>query len=134
MMKVINRIKSAQVPHRIAVGVIAAIFVAGCASTPITPASSNQMAVSKAALSSAISAGANEYAPLQVKSSMEKLDKAEQAMEKKNYELAQQLAEQAQVDAKLAEATTRAVKAQQATDEVQKGNRVLRSEIDRQSK
>ncbi|OIO67585.1 MAG: hypothetical protein CO186_04080 [Zetaproteobacteria bacterium CG_4_9_14_3_um_filter_49_83] len=133
MNKAIKRIAYTQVNHRIIASVITVIFVAGCASTPATPVSTEQMALSKAALSSAISAGANEYAPLQIKSSMEKIDGAEQAMQKKNYVLARQLAEEAQVDAKLAEATARAVKAQQATDEVQEGNRVLRQEINRNS-
>jgi len=116
------------------VSVIAAIFVAGCASTPITPAPTEQMAVSRSALNSAISAGANEFAPLQIKSSMEKIEGAERAMENKDYVLARQLAEQAQLDAKLAEAKAHVARAQQATDEVQKGNRVLRNEIDRNSK
>lgn len=134
MMKVINRIRSAQVMHRIVVSIFAAIFVAGCASsTPATQASTEQMALSKSALNSAISAGANEYAPLQIKSSMEKLDGAERAMEKKDYVLARQLAEQAEVDANLAESTARAAKAQKAADEVRESNRVLRHEIDRNS-
>ncbi|PIO89093.1 MAG: hypothetical protein COS82_07325 [Zetaproteobacteria bacterium CG06_land_8_20_14_3_00_59_53] len=134
MIKEINRIGSAQVAHRIAAGLFAAIFVAGCASTPTTPPPTEQMAVSRTALNTAIDSGANEYAPMQIKSSMEKMEAAKQAMDKKDYALARQLAEQAQVDAKLAETTARAAKAQKAADEVRESNRVLRHEIDRKTR
>ena len=92
------------------------------------------MAVSKAAVSNAISAGGNEFAPLQLKSAMEKMDGAERAMGEKNYVRAKQLAEQAQVDAKLAEAAARSAKAQKAAAALQEDNRVLRQEIDRKTK
>lgn len=134
MMTAINRIGYAQLTHRMVAGLFAAIMLAGCASTPTTPAPTEQMAVSKAALNTAISAGANEFAPMQIKSSMEKMEGAEQAMEKNDYVLARRLAEQSQIDAKLAEATARAAKAQQAANEVREGNRVLRHEIDRNTR
>lgn len=118
--------------HRLFV-FVAAIFMAGCASTPPTPAPVELMAVSKSAISSAISAGGNEFAPLQVKSAMDKMDSADKAMADKNYALARRLAEQAQVDAKLAEATARAGKARKSADELQESNRVLRKEIDRKT-
>lgn len=133
-MKTINRVGFAQVTHKIIASLIAVIFVAGCANTPATPESVKQMAVSKTALNNAISAGGNEFAPLQTKSAMEKMNGAERAMEKKNYVLAQRLAEQAQADATLAEATAHAAKAQQAADEVRESNRVLRNEMYRNSK
>lgn len=136
MMKKFNRLKSYQI-HRIGAAVAFALFMAGCASTPSTsaiPAPTEQMAVSKAAVSNAISAGGNEFAPIQLKSAMEKMDGAERAMAEKNYVRAKQLAEQAQVDAKLAEAAARSAKAQKAADAVKEDNRVLRQEIDRKTK
>lgn len=117
--------------HGIVLTIAAAIFMAGCASTP---APTEQMAISKAAVSNASSAGSNEFAPLLFKSATEKMDRAERAMAEKDYELARQLAEQAQVDAQLAEATTRSVKAQKAADALQEDSRVLRQEIDRKTK
>jgi septal ring factor EnvC (AmiA/AmiB activator) len=92
------------------------------------------MAVSKAAISNANSTGGSEFAPLQLKSAMEKMDRAERAMTDKNYELARQLAEQAQVDAQLAGLTARSAKAQKAVDALLEDNRVLRQEIDRKTK
>jgi septal ring factor EnvC (AmiA/AmiB activator) len=109
----------------------AVIFMTGCASTP---APTEQMAISRAAVGNASSAGSNEFAPLLFKSATEKMDGAERALADKNYELARQLAEQAQVDAQLAEATTRSVKAQKAADALQEDSRVLRQEIDRKTK
>lgn len=130
MMKNSYRFKSYQM-HRIGIAVAAAIFVAGCASTP-RPV--DQMAVSKAAVSNASSAGANEFAPILFKSAMDKMDGAEIAMAGKDYEHARILAEEAQVDADLAAAAARSAKAKQAADAVQESNRVLRKEIDRDTK
>ncbi len=60
-------------------------------------------------------------------------DPAERAMTERDYELARQLAEQAQIDAKLAGTMARSSKAQKAADALQEGSRVLRQEIDRQT-
>lgn len=117
--------------------VAVAIFMAGCASTPATTsisAPTEQMAISKAALNNARSAGGNEFAPLQFKSAMEKMEWAERAMGEKDYARARLLAEEVQVDAELAAAAARSAKAQKAADAVQEGNRVLRQEIDRKTK
>jgi len=132
-MRIFYYLKSYQ-KHKVGVAVATAIFVAGCASTPTTPAPTEQMAVSRAAVSNASSAGGNEFAPLQLKSAMEKMDGAERAMAEKNYVRARQLAEQAQVDAQLAEAMARSAKAQKAADALREDNRVLRKEIDRKAK
>ena len=85
-------------------------------------------------MSAASSAGGNEAAPLLLKSAMDKMNAAERAMTEKKYEHARQLAEQAQVDAQLAEATARSVKAQNAADALQEDSRVLRQEIERKTK
>jgi hypothetical protein len=92
------------------------------------------MAVSRAAVSSATSAGATEYAPVMLKSATDKLAEAERAMSEKEYVKAGELAEQAQVDAQLAGATSRSAKAQKAADALQEDSRILRKEIDRKSK
>ena len=54
-------------------------------------------------------------------------------MAHKDYVLAQQLAEQAQVDAQLATAIARAAKAKKAADALQEDSRVLSSEIGRKT-
>jgi len=108
--------------------VITTVLMVGCATTP---APTEQLAVSKAAVTSASRGGSNEFAPLELKSAMDKMEDAEKAMAAKDYPRAKQLAEQAQLDAKLAETKTDAAKAQKAVDGSHESNRVLREEIKR---
>jgi septal ring factor EnvC (AmiA/AmiB activator) len=128
-MKKFNHLKSYQMMHSIRVITVGALFIAGCAGAPPT----DQMAVSKVAVTAATSAGGNEFAPLPLKSAMDKMDAAERAMSEGDYVLARQLAEEAQVDAQLAAATARSAKAQKAVSALQEDNRVLRQEIDRKA-
>lgn len=131
-MKNLNSLKSLQLMRGISISAGAAILLAACASVPPPPI--EQMAVSRAAINNANSAGANEFAPVQLKSALDKMQGAEKAMTDKDYPLAKQLAEEAEVDAKLAGLTARSVKAQKAADTVQEDSRVLRKEIDRKTK
>ena len=124
-------LKSKQMMQMTGVAVAAVVLMAGCASTS---APTEQMAVSRAAVSNALSAGGNQFAPVQFKSASDKLTAAERAMADKDYELALGLAEQAEVDATLAAEMARSTKAQHAADALQDDIRVLRQEIDRQSK
>lgn len=129
-MKNIHPIRSYQKLHRLGFSSAAvAIFSVGCAGNPPT----EQMAVSKVAVSNASSVNASELAPLQLRSAMDKMDAAERAMTEEDYVLARQMAEEAQVDAQLAAATARSAKAQKAVSALQEDNRVLRKEIDRKS-
>lgn len=106
------------------------IFVmTGCASVP---APTEQMAVSKTEIDNALNNGGNEAAPLQLKSAMDKMNAAERAMAEKEYVRARRLAEQAQLDAKLAGAMARTAKAQKAVEALQDDRRVLRNELERQ--
>ena len=131
MKKTISHPVSKHMTTRIGIVFATAVLMAACASTPPPIV---QMAVSRAAVSDANRAGANELAPVQLKSATDKMASAETAMTAKNYEVAKNQAEQAEVDAKLAEATARSVKAQKAADAVQEDSRVLRKEIDRKTK
>lgn len=131
MMKDTYPLKSKQVMQMAAVALASVALMAGCASTS---APTEQMAVSRSAVSNAMSAGGNQYAPLQFRSASEKLAAAEQAMAVKDYGLALQLAEQAEVDAKLSAEMARSAKSQKAADALQEDVRVLRDEIERLSK
>ena len=130
-MKKLNSPRSHQVIRGIGVSAVAALLLAACASAP-PPI--EQMAVSRAAVNNASSAGATEFAPVMLKSAMDKMAAAELAMTKEEYVKARELAEQAQVDAQLAAASSRSAKAQKAAETVQEDSRVLRKEIDRKSK
>src|SRR4051812_2852374 len=86
----------------------AAVILAGCASVP---APTEQMAVSKSAIANAASAGGGEAAPMEMRGAQDKLDRANRAMDRKDYAEARQLAEAAQVDARLAEKKADSMKA-----------------------
>jgi hypothetical protein len=85
-------------------------------------------------VTNAVDAGGVEFAPAEMKTAQDKMDRANLAMATKDYELAQSLAEQAQVDAQLATTRARSVKAQKAAWAVQEDSRVLREELNRKSK
>lgn len=130
MMKNLPHLKSNRMMNRIGFAMAASILMVGCASNQ---APVEQMALSRSAVSNAMSAGGNEYAPIQFKSANDKLDAAEKAMADKKYDLAKQLAEQAEVDAKVAGSMARSAKAQKAADALQEDIRVLRHEIERKT-
>lgn len=114
---------------------LGAMLITACASTSASKeemsVASEQLSIANTHLRSAISAGGNEFAPLQVRSAMDKISNSEKAMTSKDYERARQLAEQAQADAQLAEATARSAKAQEAADALKEGGRVLHEEMNR---
>lgn len=103
-------------------------LMAACASIPPP---TEQMAVSTAALTSANAAGAGQWAPMELRSAQDKLDRARLAMNDKNYEQALWLAQDAQVQAQLAEKKAGAGKAGKAADELREASRVLSEELRR---
>lgn len=103
--------------------------VTGCASDK-TPATAD-VAVSRAALASATSAGAADLAPAEMQSARDKLMRANQALASKDYKTAQDLAAQAQADAQLAQSKANSAKATTAADELQQNIRLLREELQR---
>jgi len=111
---------------------VAALTTFGCSSMK-TPATA-EVAVSKAAVDNAAGAGGAEFAPLEMRSAREKLASANKAMAAKNYELANDLATQAEADAKLAQGKANSAKAQKAADALQDDIHVLREELIRSRK
>ena len=110
--------------------VMALALMAGCASTPAPVA---QMAVSSADVARAAGSGAGEVAPVEMQSARDKLGRARLAMTEKKYRLARSLAQEAQVDAQLAEVKSGSSKAGKAADELRESIRVLQEELDRNS-
>lgn len=103
------------------------ILIAGCSSMK-TPATAD-VAVSKAAVENAVSAGATEFAPVEMNTAREKLRLANAAMVSKDYELASKLSNEAQVNAKLAQSKAQSAKAQAAANTIQEDIRVLNEEL-----
>jgi hypothetical protein len=114
------------------VGGTAVVLSAGCSSMK-GPATTS-IAVSREAVNSAGGAGGAEFAPVEMSSARRKLALSNQAMAAKDYKLANDLATQAQADAKLAQGKAYSAKAQLAANALQDDIRVLREELDRNSK
>lgn len=106
-----------------------ALTIAGCASTPVP---TDEIALSKTAVQSAINAGGSEFAPVELKTAQDKLAGAEEAVKDDENLKALYLAEAAEVDAKLAEHKALAAKAEKSLNESRDGQRVLQEEIQRQ--
>lgn len=114
-----------------AAAVAVLLLLGGCAASP--PAPVERYAVAEAAISDAVGAGAAELAPVPLRSAQDKLMQANGAMAAHRYGDARRLAEEAEVDARLAAVTARSRKAQRAVAEVESGIRALREEIARNS-
>ena len=108
-----------------------AMLATGCSSMK-APATTD-VAVSEAAVGNASSAGGAEFAPVEMRSAREKIALANQAMVAKDYKRADDLANQAQVDAKLAQSKADSAKAQLEANALQEDIRVLREELNRAS-
>ena len=108
-----------------------AFLVSACASKGIAPTS--QLAAARASIAQAESAGARDAAPLDLQSAQDKLRKAEAASRNEQFTQATRLAEEAEVDAELAERKARQAKAQAAATELGRGNEMLRNEADRKN-
>jgi hypothetical protein len=107
--------------------VIAAILagLAACASTPIP---NDKIAVAKASVQRAEQAGADQLAPVELATARDKLARAEKAAVDREAVPANNLAEQANVDAQLAEATAREQRSHKAAMEFDASMQALRNE------
>ena len=123
-----NQLKRCQM--YLAAGACATVFLGGCASVPPP---TEQIAVSKSAIANATSAGGAEYAPVELRSAQDKLDRAHRAMANDDNEEARRYAEQAQADARLAEQKANSAKARKSAAVMQDDIRVLREELARKT-
>jgi hypothetical protein len=89
------------------------LFAIGCASVPAPKA---EVAKADLAYRKAEAVNAAELAPLDARLAREKMEKAKLAMSKGNNQEARWLAEEAEVDALVAEAKARSTRVQRATD------------------
>jgi Skp family chaperone for outer membrane proteins len=106
------------------------LALTACSSSQKAPAAAD-VAVSKAAVESAVSAGASELAPEEITAARAKMLRASQALAAKDYALARDLATQAQADARLAQSKANSAKATAAANALHEDLRVLREEVDR---
>jgi membrane-associated HD superfamily phosphohydrolase len=113
--------------------VLAAVFTTGCATTEKRDMAA-QLAVAKTAVADAVSAGAPEFAPVELKTAQDNLEDAEKAAMDDDYKRARKLGENAQTNAQLAAAKARATKAQQAADALKESDQTLQNEMNRKLK
>jgi len=117
--------------HLATIGVTSLLLLlAACASTPPP---TDSIALAKSAIANATSAGGNEFAAVEMRSAQEKMDMANRAMTKQDYDQAKTYAVEAQADARLAEKKAQSAKAEKAAAATQEDIRVLREEINRKS-
>ncbi len=108
-----------------------ALALAACATT--NPLADQRIAVAKASVQHAEGSGAPEYAPVEMATARDELARAERANADRDGQPAMQLAEQADVDAQLAEATAQQQRSHKAAMEFDAGMQTLRQESLRSS-
>lgn len=102
-----------------------AFGIVACASTPMPV---EKLAVAKSSIERAEQAQAAQFAQVELNSARTKLAAAEAAANSSDGDVAARLADQADVDAQLAESTARAKQQEQMVTQMESGLRALRNE------
>lgn len=102
-----------------------AFGLVACASTPMPV---EKLAVAKTSIERAEQAQAAQFAQVELNAARNKYAAAQAAVDKKDAQVAARLADQADVDAQLAESTARAKQQQQLVSEMDASLRDLRNE------
>jgi hypothetical protein len=116
-------------PHGRSLLFVACLVAAACGTTPPT----EKVEVAEAAVRQADTRGAGEEAALELRLARDKLERARVAMAEERYVAARRLAEQAQVDALLAEAKAQSAAALASAREMRDSIESLRGEAERAS-
>lgn len=103
-------------------------IVTACASTKPPTA---KMSETESAIKQAEQVDAQDYAPLEIREARKKFDQAKQMVKQEKYAKAKRLADEAMVDAELAEITARSKKAQEAVKQLRESIKTLKEEIER---
>jgi uncharacterized protein involved in exopolysaccharide biosynthesis len=103
----------------------AIVGLTACASSPLP---NEKIAVAQASVQRAEQSGAQELAPVELSTARDKLSRAERAAADHDAQPATMLAEQANVDAEVAEATAREHRSHQAAVQLDASLQALRQE------
>ena len=107
------------------------LSIGGC-STVRPPKDS--VAAAELAVQEANKSKAPQYSPLELRMAADKLDEAKRAMNKEEYTVARRLAEEALVDAQVAEAKAASEDARRAANDMRQSIETLRREAERSSR
>lgn len=107
---------------------VSALVFAGCSS--VRPPR-EELATAELAVREAQQSKAPQHASLELRMATEKLSRARQAMRDEDHVLARRLAEQALVDAQLAESKARSTDAKEMARQLREGIETLRKEAER---
>lgn len=116
-------------PLQLLVAVAILFSLVACATVPQPP--TQELAAADMAITSADQARVSDYASAELHEARTKLAAARAAVQQEKMILAQQLAEQARVDAELALAKAEATKAKAVNDEMLKSTDVMKQEMQR---
>jgi hypothetical protein len=105
------------------------VVLAGCAGK--TPVPEKQITLATQSIAQAESSGAVEFAPVELRLARDKLSQAKLAVDSEENFKARRLADEAMVDANLAEAKARSAKSQKVVEELKESIRILREEMNR---
>jgi hypothetical protein len=113
-----------------AAGGAALLALTACATSPIP---NEKIAVARASVQRAEQSGAQEAAPVELSTARDNLQRAEKAVADHDAEPATMLAEQANVDAELAEATAQQHRSHKAEMELEASLQALRDQANQPS-
>lgn len=115
----------------VAVLVLSAVVLSGCAAAPVAP--SDAMQAAQLAIARAEEARIPDYDSPDLRSARDKLTRARAAIQAEDMVGARRLAEEARVDAEAAAAKAGSARAQAVNLEMQRGIDALQQEMKRQS-
>ncbi len=113
--------------------VLVLLLATGLGACASVPPPESQMGKADLALRKAEQADAAHFAPLEMRTARTKLEAARAAMREEQNLEARRLAEQAKLDATLAEATAQTAQRREATDTIRADIEALRAEAERAS-
>jgi hypothetical protein len=115
---------------------LAAAVLSGCGSSKNTVdirLADMQIGAASSSIRGAEALGARDYAPVELRQAQQKLEAAQQALKAGDNARALRLAEQAKVDADLAEITALSEKSQAAVEQIRQSVETLREEMSRRN-
>lgn len=109
-----------------------AVLTIGCATPNVSYTES--LTTADLSIKAAENSNATLYAPMELKLARDKISAAKEAVEKEEFVQAKRLADEALMDAKLAEAKAQSERTKKITQEMKDSIETLRHEIDRKQR